>query len=181
MAPLRLTLRTLLAYLDDTLEPSQAKLIGQKIAESEQAQELIERIKTVTRRRRITTPPADAAGGKQHPIWRIKASLKMPASAYELAGSPYIVGHGAGGVEDVPPLRQRLTDRDAHVRRGGAELLGLIGPPAKQAVPALQAALDDAEPLVRVQTAEALGRIEAEHAGALRVLRALLRHKDAAV
>jgi hypothetical protein len=65
--PLRLTLRTLLAYLDDTLEPAQAKLIGQKIAESEQARELIERIKTVTRRRRITTPAADDPGGKLDP------------------------------------------------------------------------------------------------------------------
>jgi len=65
--PLRLTLRTLLAYLDDTLEPAQAKLIGQKIAESEQARELSDRIKTVTRRRRITTPAADDPGGKLDP------------------------------------------------------------------------------------------------------------------
>jgi hypothetical protein len=61
--PLRLTLRTLLAYLDDTLEPAQARLMGQKIAESDQARELIERIKTVTRRRRITTPQPDSPGG----------------------------------------------------------------------------------------------------------------------
>lgn len=54
---LRLTLRTLLAYLDDTLEPAQAKAIGLKVAESEAAQELVERIKQVTRRRRLTTPP----------------------------------------------------------------------------------------------------------------------------
>lgn len=57
---LRLTLRTLLAYLDDTLEPAQAKDIGPKVAESEFAQETVERIKTVTRRRRLTAPPADA-------------------------------------------------------------------------------------------------------------------------
>ena len=55
---MRLTLRTLLAYLDDTLEPAQASLIGQKVAESEKAQELIERIKQVTRRRRLAVPPA---------------------------------------------------------------------------------------------------------------------------
>ncbi len=62
---MRLTLRTLLAYLDDTLEPSQAKLIGQKVAESDTAQELIARIKQVTRRRRLTTPPpAGGPGGK---------------------------------------------------------------------------------------------------------------------
>src|SRR6266700_3359181 len=54
----RLTLRTLLAYLDDTLEPAEIKRIGQKVAESDAAQELIARIKQVTRRRRLTTPPA---------------------------------------------------------------------------------------------------------------------------
>ena len=57
---LRLTLRTLLAYLDDTLEPAQAKDIGQKVAESEFAQETVERIKKVTRRRRLTVPPVEA-------------------------------------------------------------------------------------------------------------------------
>ncbi len=55
---MRLTLRTLLAYLDDILEPLEIKAIGQKVAESESTQELIARIKQVTRRRRITTPPA---------------------------------------------------------------------------------------------------------------------------
>ncbi len=55
---MRLTLRTLLAYLDDMLDPAETKLIGQKVAESDHAQELIARIKQVTRRRRLTTPPA---------------------------------------------------------------------------------------------------------------------------
>jgi hypothetical protein len=64
---MRLTLRTLLAYLDDTLEPSQAKLIGQKVAESDTAQELIARIKQVTRRRRLTIPPATGPGSKLDP------------------------------------------------------------------------------------------------------------------
>jgi hypothetical protein len=58
----RLTLRTLLAYLDDTLEPAQAKLIGQKVAESDTARELIARIKEVTRQRRLAAPTA--TGGK---------------------------------------------------------------------------------------------------------------------
>lgn len=57
---LRLTLRTLLAYLDDTLEPAQAKDIGKKVAESDFAQETVERIKTVTRRRRLSAPPVEA-------------------------------------------------------------------------------------------------------------------------
>ena len=59
---MRLTLRTLLAYLDDTLPPAEAKEIGAKVAESEAAQELIERIKQVARRRRITTPPVAGPG-----------------------------------------------------------------------------------------------------------------------
>src|SRR5437762_929944 len=55
---MRLTLRTLLAYLDDTLPPDQAREIGRKVGESHVAQELIERIKKVTRRRGLTVPPA---------------------------------------------------------------------------------------------------------------------------
>src|SRR5436190_18949682 len=60
---LRLTLRTLLSYLDDTLDPAQAKAIGQKVAESEQARDLMERIKQVTRRRRLTAPHSTGPGG----------------------------------------------------------------------------------------------------------------------
>lgn len=59
---MRLTLRTLLAYLDDTLEPTEIKQIGQKVAESDTAQELIARIKQITRRRRLTTPPLTGPG-----------------------------------------------------------------------------------------------------------------------
>ncbi len=61
---MRLTLRTLLAYLDDTLEPHEIKEIGQKAAESDAAQELVARIKQITRRRRLTTPPANGPGAK---------------------------------------------------------------------------------------------------------------------
>src|SRR5438874_2995924 len=53
---LRLTLRTLLAYIDDTLAPAQARELGEKVAASEPARELIERIKRVTRRRGLQTP-----------------------------------------------------------------------------------------------------------------------------
>jgi hypothetical protein len=57
----------LLAYLDDTLEPAQAKLIGQKVAESDTAQELISLIKDVTRRRRITAPAPGGPGARVDP------------------------------------------------------------------------------------------------------------------
>jgi hypothetical protein len=64
---LRLTLRTLLAYLDDTLDPAQAKDIGKKVAESEFAQDTVERIKTVTRRRRLSAPPVMADDSSTDP------------------------------------------------------------------------------------------------------------------
>ena len=53
---MRLTLRTLLAYLNDTLEPDQAREIGQKVNESEYASGLVKRIEDVVRKRRLTTP-----------------------------------------------------------------------------------------------------------------------------
>lgn len=54
----RLTLRTLLAYIDDTLEPTEARTLGKKVAASEEAKQLVERIKRVTRRRGLATPVA---------------------------------------------------------------------------------------------------------------------------
>ena len=53
---MRLTLRTLLAWLDDTLQPTQVREIGGQVAESPFAQELSERIHRVTRQRRLSVP-----------------------------------------------------------------------------------------------------------------------------
>jgi hypothetical protein len=53
---MRLTLRTLLAWLDDTLQPTQVREIGMQVAESPFAQELSERIHRVTRQRRLSVP-----------------------------------------------------------------------------------------------------------------------------
>src|SRR5947208_606463 len=65
--PMRLTLRTLLAYLDDTLTPSEAREIGLKLAETPSAQELADRIKRVTRRRGLATPPVTGEGTPSDP------------------------------------------------------------------------------------------------------------------
>ena len=54
---MRLTLRTLLAWLDDTLTPSEVREIGKQVAESPFAKELVEKIHRVTRQRRLTVPP----------------------------------------------------------------------------------------------------------------------------
>lgn len=59
---MRLTLRTLLAYLDDILEPTQAKEIGEKLNESSFAASLVSRIREVMRRRRLTAPTLSGPG-----------------------------------------------------------------------------------------------------------------------
>jgi len=59
---MRLTLRTLLAYLDDLLEPAQAKELGAKIQESEVAAELVMKIRDVIRKRRLTAPIISGPG-----------------------------------------------------------------------------------------------------------------------
>ncbi len=58
---MRLTLRTLLAYQDDRLSAANAKELGQKIAKSPFASELVERIREVKRRRRLAMPDKPAA------------------------------------------------------------------------------------------------------------------------
>lgn len=56
---MRLTLRTLLAYLDDRLPPANARELGQKIVNSPFATELADRIKSVVRRRRLAKDASD--------------------------------------------------------------------------------------------------------------------------
>jgi hypothetical protein len=53
---MRLTLRTLLAWLDDTLPAAEVKQIGKQVAESPYAQELVDRTYRVTRQRRLLVP-----------------------------------------------------------------------------------------------------------------------------
>ncbi len=60
---MRLTLRTLLAWLDDTLNPGEVREIGSQVAESPFAQELSERIQRVTRQRRLAVPSRSGPDG----------------------------------------------------------------------------------------------------------------------
>lgn len=64
---MRLTLRTLLAYLDDTLTPSEARELGLKLAETQPAQDLADRIRRVTRRRGLATPSVTGEGTPSDP------------------------------------------------------------------------------------------------------------------
>ena len=71
---MRLTLRTLLAWLDDTLQPTQVREIGGQVSESPFAQELSERIHRVTRQRRLSVP-SSSAQTQLTPMWSRATSI----------------------------------------------------------------------------------------------------------
>ncbi len=64
---MRLTLRTLLAYLDDTLDPAMAREIGKKLTENPPALELVDRLKRVTRKRGLGVPASGTKGDAADP------------------------------------------------------------------------------------------------------------------
>ena len=59
---MRLTLRTMLAYMDDVLEPADAEILAKKIEESDFASGLLDRIRGVTRKLRMDAPRLDGKG-----------------------------------------------------------------------------------------------------------------------
>ena len=105
---MRLTLRTLLAYLDDTLEPGEIKTIGQKVAESDAAQELVAKIKQVTRRRRLTTP-TDVGPGDRFDANRVASYLDNELSGEELAEIEKICLESDVHLAEIAATHQILT------------------------------------------------------------------------
>ena len=55
---MRLTLRTLLAYLDDVLDPTDKEELAQKIESSDVAKDLVHQTRDSVRRLRLTGPMA---------------------------------------------------------------------------------------------------------------------------
>ncbi len=59
---MRLTLRTMLAYLDNVLEPNESEQLGHKIRESKFAGELVDLIRSVSGKVRMDAPKLDGKG-----------------------------------------------------------------------------------------------------------------------
>lgn len=83
---LRLTLRTLLAYLDDTLSPAEARDIGRQIAQEPSLNDLIARIKSVMRRRRLMadSPDPDSARLDANDMAEYLDNVLPPARVVEI-------------------------------------------------------------------------------------------------
>ncbi len=122
---MRLTLRTLLAYLDNTLEPADAETLRAKVAESGFAGQLIQRIRASLSNSSLGAPAPDAAGpieeaniiseyldstlpGEQ--VSEIeRACLESSVQLAEAAACHQILTIVLGKSAEVPPeLRQRI-------------------------------------------------------------------------
>ena len=121
--------------------------------------------------------------GKGWPVCRIKASLKMPNTAFEvIRDTDLIVGDGPATPDDVPALTKALTHEDARIRGEAAEDLGLIGPAAAAALPALlKLSEKDADTVIRVEAAKAIAGIDPHNKTAMPILVEALKHKSAKV
>ncbi len=132
---MRLTLRTLLAYLDDRLSPVNAREIGQKISTSPFATELADRIKDVVRKRRLGVPDpqrkvidanliAEYLDDQLTPeVVAIieKEVLSSDFSLAEVAASHQILGLLGETVELESRVRERLYALDPHTRANSSE------------------------------------------------------------
>jgi HEAT repeat protein len=122
--------------------------------------------------------------GKDWPVCRIKASLKMPNTVFEaVVHHPELsVGDGPGGPEDVPALVKGLKHEEARVRVEAAEDLGQIGPAAADGVALLLALAErDPDPLVRLEAAKAVAGIDPKNKTAIPLLVAALKDRNGKV
>jgi hypothetical protein len=129
---MRLTLRTLLAYLDNTLEPADAEILRQKVTESGFATQLVQKIRERIADPGLPAPPPEAIGPlhdanvigeyldstlPNEQVAEIeRACLEMDANLAEAAACHQILTMVLGNKADVPPgLRERiyqLPDRE---------------------------------------------------------------------
>ena len=104
---LRLTLRTLLAYMDDVLEPAQAREIGAKLAETDYASQFVDRIQSVLRRRRVAAPDLEGPGVGLDPntVAEYLDNTLPPKAAIRSAASSRLMLSSVPVMTNVLPVR----------------------------------------------------------------------------
>jgi hypothetical protein len=135
---MRLTLRTMLAYLDNVLEPNESEELGRKIHGTEFASDLAKRIGVVTKKVRMNAPKLDGKGmgndantvadylDSSLPQDRVgdfeRICLESDAHLAEVASCHQILTLVLGKPADVPEsLRQRVYALGAVKAEPGSE------------------------------------------------------------
>ena len=168
---MRLTLRTMLAYLDDILEPDDRADLGKKIEDSEFATNLVHRIRDVTQRLRLGAPKLTGRGMGLDPntvaeyldntlsAERVpdfeKVCLESDVHLAEVAAAHQVLALVLGEPAEVDPaLRRRMYSLApgeivgadlSHTPAGGAKLTPPVIQPATREKPEIPDYLREAK------------------------------------
>src|SRR5687768_15694040 len=142
---MRLTLRTMLAYMDDVLEPADAEILGKKIEESDFASGLMDRVRGVMKKLRMDAPRLDGKGmgndantvaeylDSTLPQDRVaefeRVCLESDKHLCEVAACHQVLTLVLGKPADVPPqLRERVYALLSHGPAQAASTAGAAAP-----------------------------------------------------